>query len=163
MGLGIGGVLQTDPRVSSAPLSVDYPTGFGPNHTNGHRYDKQYPIKPGYVVSTLERPVRITGGATAYPGAPGDRWLTDHTDATRFQVMHRTTTSATFRGFFDCTAGELVYAPFTVMVPSEVGLFTSAADELGNPYCELFAYYNFATIELGATSQLEVYWRVEFN
>jgi hypothetical protein len=163
MGLGVGGLGQSDVRVDSPPFSTGYPAGADPNGTDGHQYDREYPIKPGAVVSTLERPVRITGGSTAYPGAPGDRWLTDHTNATRFQVMHRTSMSATFRALFDCTVGELVYAPFTVMLPSEVGLFTSAADLLGNPYCELFAYYTFDTIELGATSQLEIYWRVEFN
>ena len=161
MGLGIGGVAQTDVRVDAPPFSTVYPVGADPCGSDGHQYDRAYPIKPGYVVSTLERPVRIAGGVTAYPGEAGDRWLTDYTDSTRFQVYHRTTTSTTFRAYFDARAGELVYAPFTYMLPSEVALFTSAADQLGNPYCEAFAYSSFAPIELGSTSELEVYWRVE--
>src|SRR5215204_2983307 len=69
---GVGG--KTQSLSIDAAIDAAYPTGEDPYGTNGRQYDHAYPTSP--AISTLERPIRRTGGTTPYPGAPSDEWLT---------------------------------------------------------------------------------------
>lgn len=161
MGLGIGGVRQRLPVVAdAAPLSTSYPAGSDPNTTNGHEYNDRYPISP--LVSTLERPVRITGGSTAYPGAPADVWLAGPPSNMFF--THPSVTQLKANAQFRGTLGEVVYAPFdTAGVPiSEAGLFTGASTVPGEPFNELVAYVTFDTLLLTTSVDVEFGWTVSF-
>lgn len=165
MGFGIGGNLQTDPSVDSSPFSTSYPAGSDPNVTTGKEHDDTFAAKPlgsgGGVIGTLERPVRIAGGSTAYPGAGGDQWLST-AQSPNFIMTHPTVTTVRFHTFFDAGAGDFLYAPFLLMPLSEAGLFTSLATFPGVPFNTLVAYHNFATIVLSPQSELEVVWDVKF-
>lgn len=165
MGFGIGGMLQHSPSVNAAPFSTTYPAGSDPNVTTGKEYDDNFPSKPlgsvGGVIATLERPVRIAGGSTAYPGDAGDQWLTT-ASSPKFIMTHPTATETRFHAFFDAGAGDFLYGPYLLMPLSEVGLFTSASTTPGVPFNQLVAYHNFATIELSPQSELEVIWDVRF-
>lgn len=165
MGLGIGGIEQIDPAVNAVPLSTSYPVGSDPNITTGSEHDDAFASKPlgvnGGVITTLERPVRVTGGSTAYPGAGGDLWLSDAQSPT-FIMTHPTAYSTRFHAFFDASAGDFVYSPFLAMPLSEAGLFTSSATIPGVPFNTLVAYHTFATIVLSPVSELEVIWDVNF-
>jgi hypothetical protein len=159
MGLGIGSEQQTRPDLAdAAPLSTSYPAGFDPNATNGHEYRKSFPIDP--PISTLERPVRITGGSNPYAtAAPTDVWLIDDPD---FFFTHQSLYEATVHGIVDCTT-QLIYSPFTAMPLSEVGLFTDEVTVGKNiPYSTLVGYYSFDTILVDSTNVLEFIWRVRF-
>ena len=165
MGFGIGGTLQTNPAVSSPPFSTSYPAGSDPNVTTGFEHDDLFPTKPlgsgGGRITTLERPVRIAGGSTAYPGAAGDQWLST-AQSPDFIMTHPVVTTARFHAFFDAGAGDFLFGPFLLMPLSEAGLFTSAATVPGVPFNQLVAYHNFATIVLSPQSELEVIWDVKF-
>lgn len=165
MGFGIGGNLQVDPGADIAPLSVSYPAGSDPNITTGKEHDDDFPTKAlgtvGGIIETLERPVRITGGSTTYPGAGGDRWLSD--PATHnFIMTHPTVTSTRFHTWFDASAGDFIYGSFTSMPLSEAGLFLSDASDTGSPFETLIAYHSFVPIILSSVSELEVIWDVNF-
>ena len=75
IGFGIGGNKQALlPLVNSSPIVDAYPAGFDPNATTGNEHNIDYPIDP--LISTLERPVRISGNSKPYATAdPGDVWL----------------------------------------------------------------------------------------
>lgn len=156
MGLGIGGVGQSNPVADAAPFSTSYPAGWDPNGTDGHSYDKEYPVDP--PISTLERPVRISGGNNPYNTAdPGDIWLIDATFTT-----HSSLTSVSLHSVVDASAGDVLGAFYPFMPISEVGLYTSAAllEDPFNP--GLLAYFSFGTIQLNPDSVLEVVWTVRF-
>ncbi len=165
MGFGIGGNKQFSPAVSAAPLSTSYPVGSDPNMTTGMEHDESFPTKPlgsgGGFITTLERPVRIAGGSTAYPGDPGDQWLST-AQSPKFITTHPTVSETRFHAFFDAGAGDFLFGPFLAMPLSEAGLFTSAATSLGVPFNQLVAYHTFATIELSAHSEIEMIWDVKF-
>lgn len=160
MGLGIGSEQQTRPDLADAPpLSTSYPSGYDPNATNGHAYRKSYSIEP--PISTLERPVRITGGSNPYPTAAGtDVWLIDHP---ALYFTHMSLYELTAHGLVDCGAGELIYSPFTEMPLSEMALMV---DEVAvtphTAYSPVVAYFSFDTILLDASNVIEVIWRARF-
>lgn len=141
MGLGIGGTRQLAPGTANAgDLLADYP---GTNN--------QTDTDPG--VTTLERPVRVTGGS----GAPtaGDLWIA----ANQVPTDHLTATSATFRRVF--TQLEVSYHPYLTVPMSEIGLFHAGADPqyyLNNPV----AYDTFDTISKTSAVELEVEWTIRF-
>lgn len=157
MGFGIGGARQNNSAVAdAAPFSTGYPVGADPNATNGHEYDDENPMLP--VISTLERPVRFSGGSTAYPGSGSDEWRR------RVQMIsHLNPTETTYHLELLPASGDLVYAPYTPVVPvSEVGLFLSSVATLGLPFQELLAYHTFDTIDLASPYEIEVTWSVRF-
>jgi hypothetical protein len=165
MGFGVGGSQQSNPAVSAAPFSTTYPAGSDPNTTTGTEHDHLFPSKPlgsvGGVIMTLERPVRIAGGSASYPGDPGDQWLST-AQSPYFITTHPSLIETRFHAFFDASAGDFLYGPYSSMPLSEAGLFTSAATALGVPFNQLVAYHNFATIVLSPQSELEVIWDVRF-
>lgn len=156
MGFGIGSILQTTPIAFAAPYSTDYPAGSDPNTTSGNEYDKEFPTNP--PVTSLERPVRITGGTAAYPGDPGDVWLVETPKFANFEVTNGV---MKFHAIVDATAGDMVYGPYTEVPLSEVGLFLSGAD-VNDAFNEneLVAYYSFGTILLSAGFILELVWTI---
>jgi len=143
MGVGIGGTAQNAlSTANSPPISPPY-TG-----TN-----VQTDIDP--TVTALERPVRVSGSSSAYPGIAGDAWIgtiqapPDLSDAT----------SVTFRRVF--TSTEVSYAPFLVVPLSEVGLFTSAADPQ-NFHNAPIAYDTYATLSKTTATAFEYVWTLRF-
>ena len=160
MEVGIGGTNQTRADLAdAAPFSTSYPAGFDPNATNGHEYRKEYPIDP--LISTLERPVRLSGGTNPYATSVGDTWLIDHPD---IFFTHMSLYEVTAHGFIDCTAGDLIYGPFTSMPMSELGLLTDESGAVGVsiPYSPVVGYFSFDTILLNSNNFIEIIWRVRF-
>lgn len=146
MGLGIGGTRQVAPGIANAaPYSTAYP---GTN--------VQTDLDP--EVTTLERPVRISGSTTipSDPYNPADVWL----GTVQAPPVHSTATEATFRRII--LAGEVSYSSFTSVPLSEIGLFTSAANPVGVPFNTLVAYDTFDTISKTGAFELEVEWSVRF-
>jgi hypothetical protein len=143
MGFGIGGTRQL------APAAADNP-----------------PISPPYIgtnlqtdldatVTYLERPVRISGSDTNYPGLIGDVWV----GQIQAPATHDTATSVTFKRLF--TSGEVSYTPFLSVPLSEVGLFTSAADP-NNYRNNPIAYDTFDTLSKTLAVEIEVDWTIRF-
>ena len=158
IGFGIGSKLQGNILADNPPLSTSYPAGSDPNATTGHEYDKSYPKAP--LISSLERPVRISGGTTAYPGDPGDVWLVE---SPKFAGFIFAPGVLRFRAEVDATGGDIVYGPFTQVPISEVGLFLSNSD-IHDPFNagKLVAYHSFGTIVLEAGIRIELVWTVSF-
>lgn len=143
MGFGIGGNRQLQLGTANAP-----------------------PISPPYVgtntqtdtdpsLSVIERPVRVSGSTTAYPGIAGDIWLGTIGSADPLSIP----TQTTFRRLF--TQTEISYGPFVSVPLSEVGLFTSASDP-GNHQNTMIAYDTFDTISKTSAFELEVIWTIRF-
>jgi hypothetical protein len=146
MGFGIGGTRQVAPGVANvAPMSVAYP---GTN--------LQTDTDPS--VTTLERPVRVSGSTTGPtdPYNPADVWL----GTIQAPPIHNTATQVTFRRLF--TQTEVSYSSFTTVPLSEVMLFTSAANPIGQPFNTGVAYDTFDTISKTGALELEVEWTVRF-
>lgn len=187
MGLGIGGVKQAQLAIAnSPPWSTSYPPGFDPNATTGNEYNSEYPVDP--LISTLERPIRISGGSSAYPGAVGDKWLLGppplefntsrggdtgvltnpaeppYTPGDASFAAGADTGAVIFSGVIDTNVGDVLYPPFIEMPLSEVGLFLNSASQTGSDYNigHMVAYFSFVTIPLVPTSILEVVWQVGF-
>lgn len=158
MGFGIGSKLQSLAAANDPPLGTAYPPGFDPNATAGNAYDKDFPKGP--LITSLERPVRITGGADPYPGDPADVWLVQAPKFTSYIVSPGV---IRFHGVVDCPAGDMVYAPFTLMPVSEVGLFLSDAD-VNDAYNagKLVAYHSFGTIPFTSGVTVDLSWTVSF-
>ncbi len=146
IGFGIGGTRQIAPGVANAaPMSVAYP---GTN--------LQTDTDPS--VTTLERPVRVSGTTTSpsSPYNPADVWL----GTIQAPPIHNTPTQATFRRLF--TQTEVSYSTFATVPLSEVMLFTSAANPVGVPLNTGVAYDTFDTISKTGALELEVEWTVRF-
>lgn len=146
MGFGIGGTRQIAPGVANvAPMSVAYPG------TNA-----QTDTDPS--VTTLERPVRVSGTTTGPtdPYDPADVWL----GTIQAPPIHNTATQVTFRRLF--TQTEISYSTFTTVPLSEVMLYTSAATPIGQPFNTGVAYDTFDTISKTGALELEVEWTVRF-
>lgn len=144
MGLGIGGTSQKQlSDANSAPISPPY-TG-----TNVQTDDDP-------TVTTLERPVRLSGSDASYPGIAGDAWI----GAVQAPVTHPLPNQTTFRRLF--TQSEISYGSFLSVPLSEVGLFTSASDP-ENYQNLMVAYDTFDTISKTSAVELEVIWTIKFN
>jgi len=142
MGFGIGGAQQVSVNANSSPITPPY---SGSNlQTDTDR-----------TVDTLERPVRISGSSSAYPGVAGDLWL----GQIQAPVSHPQSTQAQFRRLLG--QGEISYAPFLSVPLSEVGLFTS--DKNPEEYLNtLIAYDTFDTISKTTAVEIEVVWTFRF-
>lgn len=146
MGFGIGGTRQVAPSVANVPpMSTAYP---GTN--------TQTDLDP--TVTTLERPVRVSGSTTvpSSPYSPSDVWL----GTVQAPAIHSTPTQVTFRRLFLQT--EISYSTYTSVPLSEVGLFTAAAAPTGQPFNTLVAYDTFDTISKTGAFEIEVEWTVRF-
>jgi hypothetical protein len=144
MGLGIGGTRQTSLSVAnSSPMSDAYPG----NNT-------QTDTDP--TVTTLERPVRVSGTTTDPPYDAGDVWL----GRVQAPVIHSPSTVALFRRVF--TSAEVSYSTFLAVPLSEVGLFTAAANPTGVPNNTFVAYDTFDTLTKTAAFELQVDWEIRF-
>jgi hypothetical protein len=144
MGLGIGGTRQLAlTAANSAPISPPY------SGTNAQD-------DATAAVTTLERPVRVSGSSTNYPGISGDAWIgqvgapPDLTGGTE----------VVFSRIF--TGNEISYGPFLSVPLSEVMLFTSAADP-ENYQNTGVAYDTFDTISKTSAVNLEFRWTIRFG
>lgn len=158
MQFGIGGNKQTYlTMVGSPPISTAYPAGSDPNMTLGYSYNKEYPIYP--AISTLERPVRISGGTDPYPGANPDVWLAQSPSLyTTHPSSYNTAIHTQLRG----GAGDIVYGTFIEMPLSEVGLLTDGVGVgIHTAYSPIVAYYTFDTILMTPTMDIETIWTLK--
>lgn len=143
VGVGIGGTRQLAlTTANSVPISPPY---IGSN--------LQTDEDP--TVTVLERPVRISGSSTAYPGLAGDQWVGLVAAPADLSIP----TEVTFSRIF--TEGEVSYGPFLSVPLSEIGLLTSAADP-ENYQNTLVAYDTFDTLSKTAAVALEVVWTIRF-
>jgi len=160
MGAGIGGVSQGNiPATISAPIVTTYPVGFDPTTSGGNDYNDEFPVAP--LITTLERPVKISGSTNPYAAAPGtDVWLMDTPNA-RFFNTHQDLTSATFHGRL--VGAETILAGFTSLPLSEVGLFTDGTGvDINSAYSPIIAYFSFDTIQKNSSNTVEFIWSLRF-
>lgn len=160
-GLGMGGIEAAG--ISFSPTFVAaYPPGFDPNASNGHAYNRIDPTSP--PISTLERPIRISGSSDPYPGDPGDIWLIGPPN---FDAYYKDINSVSFQIEVSSNGGQIVYGTFPYMPISEAALFTSGANINApyndhSPYNSAVAYINFATIIMQSDSVITFSWTVRF-
>lgn len=143
MGFGMGGTRQLAIGTTQAvPLVTAYP---GTN--------VQTDVDP--EVTNLERPVRISGGTTTYPGNTGtDVWLKQIQVPPIHDIPTRTR--------YVCTLLEtdISYSPYVIVPLSEAGLFLDSSSSLyPNTYNNApIAYDTFETLTKTTKFQLEVDW-----
>ncbi len=143
MGFGIGGTRQLAPATANnPPISPPY---VGNNN--------QTDTDP--TLTTIERPVRVSGSSSAYPGIAGDLWL----GTVQAPAVHTLPTETTFSRVFTLT--EISYPPFLSVPLSEVGLFLSGADP-ENYQNTMIAYDTFDTLSKTTSFELEVQWTIKF-
>ena len=148
MGLGIGGTRQIAPSVAnSSPLGG----GSAPNAYAGT--NSQTDTDPD--VTSLERPVRISGSEDPYPGLVGDVWL----GQVQAPATHSVATQVTFRRVF--TQLDISYGVYLTVPLSEVMLYTGAADPLVYDNTGI-AYDTFDTLSKTDAFELEIAWTVRF-
>lgn len=143
MGLGIGGTRQLAIATANAPPIT--PPYSGTN--------LQVDTDP--TVTVIERPVRISGSTSAYPGLAGDIWI----GRVQAPATHASATEVTFKRLF--TQTEVSYSSFLSVPLSEIGLMTSLAVE-NNFQNTLVAYDTFDTLSKTSAFELEVDWTVRF-
>lgn len=144
MGVGIGGTAQLAlPTANSTPIS--------PPYTGTNLQDDVTPI-----VTTIERPVRISGSTSAYPGLAGDQWVGQIQAPPDLSVGG----DVTFRRVF--TETEVSYGPFLIVPISEVMLFTSAADP-ENYQNTGVAYDTIATLAKTSATAIEFEWTIRIG
>lgn len=158
MQFGIGGKGQAQQVLaSSPPFSTSYSVGNDPNLTTGYTYNKEYPIYP--PISTLERPVRISGGSTDYPGAAMDNWLVD---TPKLFTTHPSLYDMAVHGLLSGPDGDVIYAPFGSMPLAEVGLLTNGTGVgIHTAYSPIVAYFTFDTILMSPTMEIETIWTLK--
>lgn len=148
MGLGIGGSRQIAPSVANAP-----PLGGATPPNDYAGTNSQTDTDP--TVTRVERPIRLSGSVTPYPGLVGDVWL----GQVQAPPSHPVATQVTFTRLF--TQLEISYSPYLTVPLSEVMLFTSAANP--NVYNNTgIAYDTFDTLSKTNAFELEVAWTVRF-
>jgi hypothetical protein len=144
IGFGIGGTRQLALAVAnSPPHSVSHPGTNAQTDLDSS-------------VTGLERPVRVSGGATAYPGAAGDVWV----GQVQAPALHPMPAHAEFRRLF--TQTEVSYGTFLTVPLSEVALFTAAASP-GLYNNTAVAYDTFDTISKTGAVELEVRWTLRIS
>jgi hypothetical protein len=143
MGVGIGGTRQLALGVAnSPPCSVSYPGSNAQTDTDP-------------TITTLERPVRVSGGSSTYPGLGGDVWL----GQVQAPATHGTATEVTFNWLMQDT--DVSYSPFLTVPLSEVMLFTADAEP--SIYNNTgVAYDTFDTLSKTNAFDLEIAWTVRF-
>lgn len=147
MGFGIGGNRQVAPGIANnPPMSVAYPGTNAQTDTDP-------------LVTTLERPVRISGTTTGPtdPYSPGDVWL----GTIQAPPVHSTAREVTFFRLFGQT--EVSYATFSSVPLSEIMLFTSAVVPIGQPHNTGVAYDTFDTLSKTGAFELESEWTIRFG
>lgn len=143
IGFGVGGTQQLAPgTANSPPISPPY-TG-----TNSH-------TDTDPTLTTLERPVRVSGSSAAYPGLAGDEWI----GLIQAPATHALATETTFSRVF--TQTEISYPPFLSVPLSEIGLFIASSDP-ENYQNTMIAYDTFDTLSKTLAFELEVQWTVKF-
>ena len=151
--LGVGG-RHSQPLSSVGELGDAYPVGEDPLATDGRSYDARFPVE----ISTLERPVRVSGSAAAYPGSPGDVWAT----SAKMLALDLDSLSLTYLFRLSGAQGDLSYAPFSFVPLTEVGLALADTD-VEAPYEPVVAYFGFPAITVTPlTEELTIEWRVRF-
>ena len=152
MGLGIGGNRQLALTTANAS-----PLGASPPSPNGAYPGTNAQTDTDPTVTKLERPVRVSGGATVYPYSVGDVWLAQV--AAPAWSVDSVPYDSTFSVLFGQT--DISYSPYLTVPLSEVGLFTGAADvnTYNNPFV---AYDTFDTISKTNAFDLEVSWTIRF-
>lgn len=159
MSVGIGGVQQGNIGIAtSSPLIDTYPAGSDPNGTTGNEYNDLFPVSP--LITTLERPVKISGSINPYGTAPiTDVWLID---TPNFFITHLSTKEATVHGRLGTS--DLMLSGFSQVPLSEVALHTDHASvALDRPYNPAVGYFSFATITKTSSNELEFIWSVRFG
>ena len=144
LGFGIGGTRQL-------ALATANSTPISPPYTGGNTQTDNDP-----TILTMERPVRVSGSSSAYPGVVGDTWIGRITSADPLTAPKQ----VTFRRIF--TQLEVSYGPFVSVPLSEVGMFTSDADPenyQNNPV----AYDTFDTLSKTSAVDIEVVWTIYFT
>lgn len=143
MGFGIGGTQQAMIALANAaPLSPAYAGANAQTDTDP-------------TITTLERPVRLSGSSDPYPGLGGDVWV----GQIQAPPVHVTTTQVTYSRLF--TELEVSYNPFLVVPLSEIMLFTNNANP--NVYNNTgIAYDTFDPISKTAAVEFEGVWNVRF-
>lgn len=156
MQFGIGGVQQ-----GSVPGAVTtaYPAGFDPNATAGNEYDHTYPVDP--LITTLERPVRLSGGTNPYDTAAGtDVWLTSPA-MPQFFVSFPTDFSVSYKYFIRGMDGDIAYSTLTQVPIAEAGLVLSSGDD-NVAYNSVVAYVDFEPLQITDEIEAEIAWTVGF-
>jgi hypothetical protein len=157
MGFGIGGKNQNLVGIPGA-VATAYPAGSDPNATVGNAYNHNYPILP--PISTLERPVRLSGGSNPYgSAAPTDVWLTPP-DPPKFLVTFPSATIASYLFFISGSAGDISYGSFTLVPISEAILVVSGDANVHTPFNQAITYVNFPPVEITSTIEVEFEWLV---
>lgn len=157
LAFGIGGKGQSGSLLPA--VEAAYPAGFDPYGTDGRQYDHKFPYYPG-PITMLERPVRLTGGASPYfsPFGIGDVWRTDPTDPNFFLLPEQYGVSLNFSWSGSTT---ITYGTFTEIPLSEAAVVPS--DALGDTaYQPIIAYLSFDTLLLTPSMEMEVTWKVGF-
>ncbi len=153
MGFGIGGTKQLLPAIADAnPLGGvggAYEAGSAPGIGSNVQTDLDR------TVISLERPVRVSGTSSGYPGVNGDVWV----GQIQAPAAHSTSNSVSFRRLF--TQQEISYLPFSSVPLSEVGLYTSLANP-GFYLNTLVAYDTIDVISKTSALSIEVTWTFNF-
>lgn len=156
MQFGVGGVQQ---GAIPGGVTTAYPAGFDPNVTTGNAYDHTYPINP--PITTLERPVRLSGGTNPYNTAPGtDVWLTS-TAMPKFFVDFPTDFSTSFKYFIRGMDGDIAYSTLTDVPIAEAGLVLSSGN-INSAYNSVVAYVDFEPLHITDEIEAEITWIVGF-
>lgn len=144
LGLGIGGTQQIALATANAP-----PIGGG--GLTGPYVGSNLQTDSDKSVSVLERPVRVTGTNSIYPGVAGDAWLGIIGSSDPTSVVKQVTFRRVF-GQLDISFGQFLSVPL-----SEIMMFTSAA-AVDNFQNTGVAYDTFDTISKTSAIELEVVW-----
>ena len=154
MQFGIGGVQQ---GVIPGGVSTAYPAGFDPRTTTGNQYNHNYPESP--LITTLERPVRLSGGTNPYNTAPGtDVWLTSPS-MPKFFVSYPTPYSVALKYFIRGMDGDISYGSLTSVPLAEAGLVLSSGN-INAAYNSAAAYVTFTPLVITSVIEAEVTWIV---
>ena len=151
--LGVGG-RHSQPLSSVGELGDAFPVGEDPLATDGRSYDARFPVE----ISTLERPVHVSGSAAAYPGSPGDVWAT----SAKMLALDLDSLSLTYLFRLSGAQGDLSYGPLSSVPLTEIGLALADTD-VEAPYEPVVAYFGFPAITVTPLpEQLTIEWRVRF-
>jgi hypothetical protein len=143
MGLGIGGTQQLAlDRANNPPITPPY----GGTNTQ---------TDEDATVTSLERPVRISGSDAPYPGIAGDAWVAQLTSSDPVTTPGHAVYTRIF------TETEINYGAFDSVPLSEVALFTAAADPENYQNVPI-AYDTFDTLSKTAAFVLEAIWTLRF-
>lgn len=158
MTVGVGGNLQ---GTIPAPVITGYPAGFDPNVTTGNQYSHTYPDSP--LISTLERPVRFSGGTNPYASAAGgDVWLST-TSLSKFFTQRLGNGVLSIKLFISGSGGDVSYGTFTNVPLSEAGLVLSGDANINAAYNQVVAYINFPPkLVITNVVEAELTWLVSF-